>query len=59
MSKHFKLVTDYYNLSKYLTDSRLHYDNTPIQYSSIFNGCKKYNFHMKIIFSRVAEWRSG
>ena len=24
-----------------------YYPNTPVQYTAIFNGCKKYNFQMK------------
>ena len=26
---------------------KFHYDNTPMQYTAIFHGCKNDNFHMK------------
>ena len=28
-------------------DNQLHYENTPMQYTSIFHGCKNVNFQMK------------
>ena len=27
----------------------MHYDNTPIQYTANFNGCKNYNFQLKFL----------
>ena len=38
---------DYWYRLRHLMALRLHYENTPMQYTAIFHGCKIGNFQMK------------
>ena len=46
-----KLIYDLYSLAKHsrclFSCASKHYENTPMQYTAIFHGCKDDNFQMK------------